>query len=175
MHAGTSTLVSVDEYLHTMYHPDCDYVDGYVLERNLGESPHSGLQGEILVWLSSLAKELKFRAWPEQRVQVSKTRFRIPDICVTLGRGPVPPIFDAPPFLCIEILSSEDRLGAVSMRLEDFRKFGVPYIWVLDPLAKIAYEHTEKGLLRVPSKVLRTENPEVVLDLAERFRSLEEE
>jgi hypothetical protein len=29
-------FVSVEEYLHTSYQPDCDYVDGEVLERNLG-------------------------------------------------------------------------------------------------------------------------------------------
>jgi len=31
-----ATFVSVDEYLRTAYRPDCDYVDGVVLERNLG-------------------------------------------------------------------------------------------------------------------------------------------
>ena len=35
------TMVSVDEYLHTAYHPDCDYVDGVVEDRNVGEKDHS--------------------------------------------------------------------------------------------------------------------------------------
>jgi len=35
------TLVSVDEYLHTSYDPDCDYVDGAIVERNVGERDHS--------------------------------------------------------------------------------------------------------------------------------------
>jgi len=34
---GSTTLISVSEYLNTIYHPDCDYVDGEVGERNLGE------------------------------------------------------------------------------------------------------------------------------------------
>ena len=34
---AVGTLVSVEEYLHTSYQPDCDYVDGEVQERNLGE------------------------------------------------------------------------------------------------------------------------------------------
>lgn len=38
------TLISVEEYLATSYRPDCDYVDGQVLERNLGEWEHGSLQ-----------------------------------------------------------------------------------------------------------------------------------
>ena len=43
MAAGTQ--ISVEEYLHTAYRPDCDYVDGVVEERNLGERDHSWIQG----------------------------------------------------------------------------------------------------------------------------------
>jgi hypothetical protein len=34
---STKTLVSVEEYFATSYRPDCDYVDGVIEERNLGE------------------------------------------------------------------------------------------------------------------------------------------
>ena len=33
--------LTMDEYLHTMYHPDCDFVDGHLEERNLGEFEHT--------------------------------------------------------------------------------------------------------------------------------------
>ena len=36
-----TALVPVEEYLRTTYRPDCDYVDGEVLERNVGEKDHS--------------------------------------------------------------------------------------------------------------------------------------
>ncbi len=42
---ATPVLIPVSEYLNTTYRPDCDYVDGEVRERNLGEKPHSILQG----------------------------------------------------------------------------------------------------------------------------------
>jgi hypothetical protein len=45
------TLVSVDEYLHTVYEPDCDYVHGVTLERNAGEKDHSKAQLAILLYL----------------------------------------------------------------------------------------------------------------------------
>lgn len=44
----TSVLVPVEEYLRTMYDPDCDYVDGEVQERNWGERDHSDLQTEFV-------------------------------------------------------------------------------------------------------------------------------
>lgn len=33
-------LVGANEYLHTSYRPDWDYVDGFVLEHNWGAHPH---------------------------------------------------------------------------------------------------------------------------------------
>ena len=50
-------LVSVDEYLHTAYRPDCDYVDGVVVERNVGEKSHAKLQREILLYLHARRKQ----------------------------------------------------------------------------------------------------------------------
>ena len=37
MASSPTTHVSVEEYLKTVYEPDCEYVDGVVEERNLGE------------------------------------------------------------------------------------------------------------------------------------------
>ena len=34
---ATGTLISVDEYLRTSYSPDKEYVDGILVERNVGE------------------------------------------------------------------------------------------------------------------------------------------
>ena len=40
----TATLVPLSEYLSRTYDPDCDYVDGSLQERNLGEISHSDAQ-----------------------------------------------------------------------------------------------------------------------------------
>ena len=112
-------LISVEEYLNTSYDPDCDYVDGRVVERNLGELDHSDLQGEIVFYFRARRKQWRLHAFPEQRVQVSATRFRIPDICVTVGPKPTEQIFRTPPFLAIEILSKKDRKGDVLERIEE--------------------------------------------------------
>jgi len=42
-------FISVREYLSTSYRPDCDYVDGRVEERNVGEFDHGYLQTLLAV------------------------------------------------------------------------------------------------------------------------------
>ena len=63
------TLVPVEEYLHTSYDPDCDYVDGEVVERNVGEWDHSELQTAIASYFYALRKRLQIFTVVEQRVQ----------------------------------------------------------------------------------------------------------
>ena len=48
---GSTTLVSVGEYLSTAYRPDREYIDGRILERNLGERDHSVVQTELAIYL----------------------------------------------------------------------------------------------------------------------------
>src|SRR6266545_974484 len=105
---GTATLVSVEEYLSTSYRPDREYIDGVILERNLGESDHSTVQTAIASYFYQRQTEWNIRALAEQRVQVRPTRFRVPDVCIVLGLGPVERILTRPPFICIEVLSRED-------------------------------------------------------------------
>src|ERR1700674_271801 len=100
------TLVSVDEYLHTSYDPDCDYVDGAIVERNVGELDHSDLQSEIVAYFRARKQKLGVRAFSELRLQVSRTRFRVPDVCVVAGK-PTEQILTKPPLIAIEILSKD--------------------------------------------------------------------
>src|SRR5580658_3376549 len=103
-----TTAVTIEEYLSTSYRPDCDYVDGEVKERNLGTKDHSKLQDEVLGWFRDRRRELRVRAFPEQRVRVAPRRFRIPDVCVFPLPEPDQQVFTQPPYICIEILSPDD-------------------------------------------------------------------
>src|SRR5260370_41918646 len=91
------TLVSVEEYLNTSYSPDCEYVEGKILERNLGEFDHSRLQIRLGSYLHIREKEWGIFAVIEQRVQVKSDRFRVPDVCVVAGEQPSEQIFTRPP------------------------------------------------------------------------------
>ena len=163
------TLISVEQYLRTSYSPDCDYVDGQVLERNLGERDHSSAQKALILYLGNREAQWGIQVFPEQRVQVSPTRFRIPDVCVVLGK-PSEQVFTAPPFVCIEVLSPEDRMSRVRERVDDYLAMGVPHVWVLDPASKSAYAITSAdGWREVKDGVLRATEPALEVPLAEIF------
>jgi len=163
---ATGSLVSVHDYLSTSYRPDCDYVDGVVLERNLGEKDHSRLQTEIAFYYRSHRKEWGLWGFVELRVQVSATRFRVPDVCLVLGNPPGQ-ILSTPPFICIEVLSPDDRLSEMRQRVEDYLAFGVPYVWILDPATRHAWRCTPGGMQEVTE--LRTENPETLVPVCDLF------
>ena len=165
---ATGALASVNEYLSTSYDPDCEYIDGVILERNGGERDHSTLQGATFAWFFNRQKDLKIAVFPEQRVQVPPTRFRVPDVCVTL-ETPGEQIFTKPPFICIEILSPEDRLSAMQERVTDYLDTGVQYVWILDPKTRLAYRWTREGMHQVLE--LRTETPTIVVPLADVFEA----
>ena len=170
----SATLVSVEEYLRTSYRPDRDYVDGEVLERNVGERDHSELQREFILYLGNRAKKWGIHVFPEQRVQVSDRRFRIPDVCVIVGKRPQEQIFRQPPFICIEILSKDDSRRSVQSRIDDYLKFGVPYVWLFDPFDRRVWTYTLEGSREVKDGVLRTENPAIEVLLAEVFAGLDD-
>jgi Uma2 family endonuclease len=167
---STATLVSVEEYLRTSFqNGDREYVDGVFVERNLGEKSHSKTQGELIVFFRALRRTLRAYAFPEQRVQVSPTRFRVPDVCVYLGAEPDEEVFTAPPFLVTEILSPDDRVSEVQEKIDDYLRFGVPFIWVIDPRLQRGWVHTAEGSREAKDGVLRTADPEIALPLAELF------
>lgn len=167
MPAGT--LISVSEYLSTSYDPDCDYVDGEVLERNLGERDHSKIQRNLILYFGTRRKQWHVHVFPEQRVQVSPARFRVPDVCVIAGPEPDEQIFTKPPMLCVEILSPEDTMSRMQERIEDYLAFGVSHVWVLDPRTKRAYDYTSEGMREAKDGILRTDDPQITVPLAEIF------
>ncbi len=136
--------VSVEEYLSTVYEHDREYVEGELIERNVGDFEHSALLGILIGMLSGQRRAAGIHIFPTLRVQVSARRFRVPDITVTTskikGR-----ILREPPLLCIEILSPEDRASRLLLKINDYFSFGVRYVWVIDPEEKTAWSYTSEG------------------------------
>ena len=168
-----ATLVSVDEYLHTNYDPDCDYVDGELVERNVGERDHSELQLHVAAYY--LSRRAKWGLYPfvEQRVRISERRYRVPDICLMKGR-PGEQIFTRPPFVVIEVLSPEDRKSRTQARIDDFLSIGVRYIWVINPRTHAVDVYTADGSYHQTGGILRTEDPDTELDLDDIYAQIEE-
>jgi len=138
-------LVPLDLYLTTTYRPDCDWIEGELRERNMGEAPHSAVQKFLITYLSAREEEWGVTVWPEQRVQTSPTRYRIPDICLTLDTAPYERIFRAAPLLCIEVMSYEDRRSDILERAEDYLAMGIETVWIIDPRRRTATITTQTG------------------------------
>jgi Uma2 family endonuclease len=90
-------------------------------------------------------------ALPELTVRISATRYLIPDVAAALTlQSPYP---TEPVLLCAEVLSPEDRVGAMLAKCEQYHAWGVPFCWVVDPEKQTAWqyhsgrepEHLERG------------------------------
>lgn len=169
---ATPVLIPVSEYLNTTYRPDRDYVDGELKERNLGEKPHGLLQGIFYSLFQTNRRAWGLLPIPEQRVQTSATRFRIPDVCVirpVVGEN----IVRSAPVLCIEVLSKDDSLQSIRDRVEDYFRMGVEHVWVFEPVEQKAYRALASGYELVTGTLTIPDTP-VSIDLVAVFQELED-
>jgi Uma2 family endonuclease len=160
------TLVSVQEYLTGDYHPDVHYVDGRIEERNVGEKSHAKLQLKITNLLNGIPHVFAFL---ETRMKVSSTRYRVPDVCAYLDREPDEEIFTQPPVVCVEILSPEDRMSRTIDVVMDYFRMGVPNVWIIDPLQKIAYVCEPSGGFHPVTSEIGTHDGRAVIPLDRIF------
>jgi Uma2 family endonuclease len=174
MAANPNVLVSVEEYLSTAYEVDCDYVDDHIEERNVGEGEHSSIQLELAGYVREHARRLNIRVWPEMRVKVGERRYRVPDFCITRGRGPIPRILTEAPHVVIEVLSSDDRPARVVRRLRDFAAIGVPHIWIIDPFERAAMTFADDAMRIQDDGILSAPELPLTINLAERFAAIDE-
>jgi Uma2 family endonuclease len=113
-------------------------------------------------------KELSIEVYPGLRIQVKPNRYRVPDLCVVLG-STTENILTRPPFLCVEILSPEDRMSRVWDRIHDFFEMGVANVWVIDPENRVAHIASPAGDLHRVAEALRTTDPVLEVPLSEIF------
>ena len=170
---STAALVSISEYLSTSYRPDRDLIDGQLIERNVDEYDDSHLQGALITWFTNRRREWNIRVLPEQRIRVSSTRFRIPDVCIISRDQEIEPVFTKPPLVCIEVLSKDDALRSMQDRIDDYLAFGVPNVWVLDPVARRAYVCSRQGLREPEDGMLRASGTPIEISLPELFREMD--
>ncbi len=147
---ATAHLISAEEYLHTSFEHDAEYVEGRIVYRSMPKKPHSKMQSFLIWILYGMGRTLGFRPWSEQRIQTKADppRYRIPDVCVTYTE-PGEDVFTTPPFLCIEILSPDDSVIELNAKIDEYLDFGVQYVWIIDPVALTGEIYTRDGIERV--------------------------
>lgn len=162
---GAKSALSVEQYLRTSF-PDLDkeYRDGELVERSLPTYRHGKTQGRLLMYFGVLRKTLALHVCPGTRMKIRTGLYLIPDVAVFHPDEPgeVP---DAPPLVAIEVLSHDDRLTAVREKLEEYRSWGVPHVWLVDPYAKRFYTCdeglTEVEKLRIPELSVELEPSDI--------------
>jgi len=168
---SVETLISVEEYLSTSYDPDVEYVDGVLVERNVGDWLHSTVQFNLLFALGSKYPHVYIR--PELRSQTRATRFRLPDVCVLLTAPKTKYLVDAA-FLAIEILSEDDRMTKVIEKLEEYDRKGIPNIWLIDPRLRKMSVYSSGVLNEVHGdRIATTSDPHLELSRDEIFKDMD--
>lgn len=160
--------VSVEQYLNTCYDPDVEYVDGTLLQRNVGDWLHSLIQSNIIFALRTKYPQLK--TVPELRSQTSATRFRLPDVTV-LREAPEGKYLTGVALIAIEILSEADRMSVVMEKLQEYDARGIPYIWVIDPRLRQLAVFQTGTLMSVTGDSFTTSRGEIELTRAEIFQA----
>src|SRR5579871_1403442 len=114
-----ATQMTVEEYLRTSFRPDCEYVDGEVLERNVGEQGHSEVQWRLIEFF--IKNRGKWDVYPlqEWRFKLTDRHYRVPDFTIVAGRKPKEPVLVTRPLVCVEILSPEDRMSRMQKKIAD--------------------------------------------------------
>ena len=150
---ASAIQIPVSEYLDTTYHPDREYIDGELRERNVGKQEHARIQALLAGWFYTHESVWSACIRTEQRMWVSPTRIRIPDLVLTRP-GPLPDILTEPPLLVIEILSPDDTYSDLQERCQDYLAMGVETVWIIDP-------KTRSGRMCVRTKWIAAERLEI--------------
>ena len=164
---AASTFVSVGDYLRHTYYPDRDFVEGALLERNVGEIDHGDAQGRVAYLVAANCP--RFWAAISVRVQIRPDRFRVPDVVIMRGGKPAGRIITTPPAVAVEVLSPDDRAIDIEARIADFLEFGVECVWVINPETRRSFIHTTEGSHEVKDGILRNPAGDLAVPLSAIF------
>ena len=146
---ASKVLVPVEEYLRMSFDgPDRDFVDGEIVERNMGNKLHSRSQGRLVGICYEFRKSTPLWVMPELRCRLDPQRYRVLDIGLFVGE-PEEDVPSTPPLAVIEIVSPDDRMTEIVKKLEDYRTWGVANIWLIDPYLRKAFLYSSTGFTEV--------------------------
>ena len=166
----TATLISADEYLRLSCKPNCEYRDGVLTQKPMPTRKHALIQRSVNRLIDALFSD--FEGVPELTVRLSKSRYLVPDVAVQRKDRIQDPYPTDPIHLCVEILSPDDRLSQVVAKCEEYLAWGVPMVWIIDPVNRVAWEFgPNRPLHEVPAGGSLTA-PEIAIPLADIFSVL---
>src|SRR5262249_8435987 len=76
-------------------------------------------------------------------------KYRIADVVIYAHEEPVEDLPPQLPLAVIEIVSPDDRQHELMKKLEEYRAWGVPYVWLVDPALPRIPRYQEGGPIPV--------------------------
>ncbi len=150
--AMITSTVSLETYLHTVYRPDCDWIEGELRERNVGQFEHANLQAELITYFRIRRDQWQIRVLPEQRIQVAPRKYRVPDVIIIPLAQERKPVLTEAPLIIIEIMSPDDTAADLQDRCLEYLRMGTSKVWVFDPVRRRTWDVDEQGWHSVNSE-----------------------
>jgi Uma2 family endonuclease len=129
--------LSIVEYLRTTYEPDLEYVDGQLVERNVGKWEHGRIQAILAAWFLTHEQEWSVQTATDIRTRVGRTRVRLPDVLL-VGLNPQPDVVEEPPVLVVEILSDGDTYAETQRKCAEYISMGTQAAWIISTMNRTA-------------------------------------
>ncbi len=174
---STSTIVTIEQYLSTVYRPDVEYIDGELRPKNskakgdpLVQWVHAQLQALISAWFVQHDDEWGVQVGVDARTQVTVSSVRLPDV-VVVPAGPHPQTLIEPPLIVVEILSPDDSYDETESRARDYQRMGIENVWLIDPTTRTARVLNGEGWTEITR--LAVENSPIYLDVNTLFTRLD--
>jgi Uma2 family endonuclease len=147
---ATRTQIRAEDYLRMTFEHDAEFVHDEIVERSMPDLTHSRIQG--LMGAAFATHPL----YPclELRMKLSPDVYRVADVAIFVAKPREQRFPDTPPLVVVEILSKDDRYSDLTQKLEEYRKWGVANIWLIDPSARRFTSYTERLLQNVSSLCL---------------------
>ncbi len=157
--------LSVDEYLDRGFDPECELLGGETRPKPLGTGKHSKMQRRLLRLLEGVFGEGRVEF--ELSVRIGD-EVPVPDLVVLQSLTPrmYRDVLDEPPVLCIEVVSPSQLPVELLAKCIRYHEFGVPFCWVVDPVARRAWEY-HRGIQ--PREVTEALSGPCVLSLSDVF------
>ena len=131
---ATAAQIPLQEYLHTAYDGlEPEYLSGEIVARTVPSKEHAAAQFRLAGVLHSRAPRGRLLGHTELRLQTGESRVRIADLALYIDDEPNQTAPSNPPQVVAEILSPDDRMSEVLDKLDEYERWGVQQIWLIDP------------------------------------------
>jgi Uma2 family endonuclease len=145
----TRVAMRESEYLAKPFPgPEPDFVDGEMIARGMPTNHHSAIQFFFAFAFGLLGQRVLLFVRPELRLRIRPDRRRVADLAIFEER-PTGEETNLIPLVVVEILTPDDRMVEVQRKLADYAGYGVPHIWIVNPMLRAMYVYADKTLREV--------------------------